>query len=95
MAQRKFQFYEIVRIKDGNPELAEIHGERGVVIGIAEDDGAPEYGVYVHRDEMCWQVPEADLESKGESSSREALYGDESAVRVRLDETGRRQIVDE
>jgi len=89
ISNSKFQFYEIVRIRKSNPDLGEIHGERGAILGIARDEcGAFEYGVFIFRDEICWSVAEDDLESTGEHSRREDFY-DNSVIKVKVDEQGR------
>jgi|GEM_PF-347271 len=94
MARARFELYDIVRVRESNPELAEIHGERGAILAIADrEDGRREYGVFVYRDEMVWQLAEEDLEATGERTSREALYGD-SAARVIVDGQGRGRAVD-
>lgn len=94
MTSPKFALYEIVRVRRENPELTEIHGERGVILGITDLEHGPiEYGVFIHRDEMLWQVSEEDLEATGQYSSREELYGN-TVVRVAVDEQGRGTIVD-
>lgn len=66
MPTPRFQPSEIVRVATGNPDLAEIHGERGVIPGITDGDGlAREYGVFIYRDEICWQLAEHELEPTG------------------------------
>jgi len=91
---RRFLFYEVVRVRNDNPELAEIHGELGAVVGVADSSKGPvEYGVLVFRDEMCWQVSEDDLESTGKCLSRDELYSGER-VRVRVDEEGRGSVAE-
>lgn len=93
MAPPRFALYEIVRVRRENQELLEIHGERGAILGIVDrDDGPNEYGVFIYRDEMVWQVSEDDLEATGEHSSREEQYGD-AVVRVAVDDQGRGTVV--
>ena len=89
MAEPKFQFYEYVRVVSVDPELAEINGERGAVLGRSEDEhGGYGYAVLIDRDGICWSVEEADLEATGEVGTRADFYGDEP-VRVRVDGNGR------
>ncbi|WP_297802234.1 Imm31 family immunity protein [Arenimonas sp. GDDSR-1] len=94
MAEPKFQFYEYVRVRADNPALAEIHGQRGAVLGRSEDDeGGYGYAVSIERDGICWSVEEADLEATGEFGTRADFYGDES-IRVRVDAEGRGTLAD-
>ncbi len=94
MSQPKFRVYEIVRVGKNNPELAEIHGERGAILGMTDGMSGPiEYGVYIYRDEILWQVSEDDLEATGEHASRGDFY-DDTVVRVNVDEKGRGRIAD-
>ena len=52
MAEPKFQFYEYVRVVSADPELAEIDGERGAILGRSEDeDGGYGYAVLIAREE--------------------------------------------
>lgn len=89
MAEPKFQFYEYVRVVSADPELAEIDGERGAILGRSEDeDGGYGYAVLIARDGLCWSVAEADLQATGEFGTRADFYGDES-IRVRVDADGR------
>ena len=89
MAEPKFQFYEYVRVVSEDPELAEIDGERGAVLGRSEDeDGGYGYAVLIKRDSLCWSVDEADLQTTGEFGTRADFYGDGS-IRVRVDGNGR------
>ena len=47
MSKPKFQFYEVVRVISNNPELAEIQGETGAILGLSEHgDPEYEYGVF-------------------------------------------------
>lgn len=82
----RFVFDEGVRITSGNPDLAAIHGERGVVCARGEDALAPTYGVFVYRDQEVWSVAERDLEPTGKTDPREAPT---HALRVRVDAQGR------
>ncbi len=96
MANPKFQFYEIVRVASSDLELTEIQGEIGAVLGMSEHenkDGKFNYGVHIYRDEICWDIPEDDLEATGVFSCREEFY-DDTSIRVRVDEQGRGWLVD-
>lgn len=94
MPNPKFQFYGKVRVASNNPELAEIGGEIGAILGIAEnDDGSFGYAVFIYRDEICLNIAEDDLEATGEFDRRETFY-DDSSIRVRVDELGQGWIVD-
>ena len=94
MLKPRFQFYEIVRVASSDPELTEIHGERGAILGVSENDnGTFGYAVFIYRDEICWDLAEGELEATGEFSRREEFY-DGTSIRVRVDEQGRGWIVD-
>ena len=82
----RFAFDEVVRIVTDDPELAEVNGERGVVLGRTEEGLAPGYGVFVYRAQEVWCVEEADIEATGEFDQREAAP---AALRVLVDEQGR------
>jgi hypothetical protein len=91
----KFQFYEIVRINSNNPELAEIQGETGAILGRSdEENGLYSYGVFIDRDEICWCVAEEDIESTGVVLQRADFYDDNRVIRVQVDEQGRGIIAD-
>lgn len=95
MGTPRFQFYETVRVASDDPELAEIRGERGAILGMSEhDDGTFGYAVFIFRDEMCWDLAESELEATGVFGRREDFYDDPSVVRVRVDEQGRGWIAD-
>jgi len=61
----RFDFREVVRVVSDDPELAEIHGDTGVILGRGDDLSAPEYGVFIYREERVWSLPEEALESTG------------------------------
>lgn len=95
MPEPRFQFYEHVRVVSTDPELAEIQGEVGVILGRAElDDGAFSYGVFIDRDEICWDLPEEALVSMGQIDQCEDHY-DGTSIGVRVDEQGRGWLADE
>lgn len=90
MTKPKFQFYEVVRVISDDPELAEIHGETGAILGLSEHgDPEYEYGVFINRDEIVWSVAEHDLESTGVFLKRADFYDDSVSIRVQVDEQGR------
>ena len=94
MPNPRFQFYEKVRLASSKPELAEIHGAIGAVLGRAEhEDGSFSYGVYIYRDEICWSIAEEDLEATGDFDSRETFY-DGTSIRVHVDEQGQGWLAD-
>lgn len=95
MPTPKFQFYEVVRVLSNSPELAEIHGETGAILGISEH-GEPEYeyGVFIDRDDCVWSVSESNLESTGVIRQRADFYDDNISIRVQVDEQGRSTIAD-
>jgi hypothetical protein len=96
MTNPKFQFYEVVQVLPNSPELAEIHGETGAILGISEQ-GEPEYGygVFIDRDETVWSVAESDLVSTGVMMQRADFYDDSVVVRVQVDEQGYGTIADD
>ena len=85
----RFDFDDVVRVVSDDPELAEINGERAVVVGKSERL-PPGYGVWIYRDELVWSVEEADLEGTGETDPREPPT---HAVRVAVDDAGRGTVV--
>lgn len=95
MTKPKFQFYEVVRVISADPELAEIRGETGPILGLSEH-GEPEYeyGVFIDRDGMLWSVAERDLQSTGEIKQRADFYDDNVSIRVQIDEQGRGAVAD-
>lgn len=58
---RPFSMDQRVRIISPDPDYAEVRGQVGTVVGVA-DAGPLEYGVWVERDQTVWQVPVAGLE---------------------------------
>lgn len=89
MPSPKFQFYEIVRVVSRNDELTEIQGQRGAILGMSEDvDNTVRYGVFIFRDEICWNLDEDDLEAADECARREDFY-DGTSIHVQVDEEGR------
>ena len=86
----KFQFYEIVYVSSPKPELTEVYGQTGAILGMAEDDqGQFYYGVFIAREEMCWSIAEQDLKTTGIIAEHSAFYDDNQSLRGRFDEQGR------
>lgn len=86
----KFQFYEIVSVSSTRPELAEIYGQTGAILGMADDEkGNFYYGVFLDSEGVCWSIAEPDLTSTGMVSERCAFYDDNQSLRVQVDEQGR------
>ena len=90
----KYEFYERVRVTSDKPELVEINGEVGAVLGMAEDGLQTFYAVFIYRDEECWHVEEKSLRATGEFDERENFY-DGSRLRVSVDEGGAGRILGE
>ncbi|HYE94663.1 MAG TPA: GNAT family N-acetyltransferase, partial [Rubricoccaceae bacterium] len=86
----RFAFDEVVRIVSDDPTLAEVNGERGVIVGRGDPAFPPGYGVFVYRDERVWDVDEPDLEPTGETDPR---LPPTHAIRVRVDAQGRGEAV--
>ncbi|ETX06705.1 Imm31 family immunity protein [Candidatus Entotheonella palauensis] len=91
----KFQFYEVVKVVSAKPELSEISGLTGVIMGMSEnEDGHFGYAVSIFDVDEGWCAMEEDLISMGTYMRREDFY-DGSSVRVRVDpETGEGHIVE-
>jgi hypothetical protein len=95
MSKPKFQFYEVVRVVSNQPELVEIQGETGAILGLSEH-GEPEYeyGVFIERDGFLWSVAESDLETTGVFLQRSDFYDDKVSIRVQVDGQGRGTLAD-
>lgn len=85
----KFSFYEVVEINPERPDLKEIEGLRGVVLGMVENEqGNWVYAVHMLSTEESWDVLESELISVGEFMTREDFY-DGGSAKVEVDpETG-------
>ena len=100
--KNKFNAYDVVKIMSQNPELVEINGKEGIVLGvpqIEEDYSIFTYSVYVldpkGKMEECWSVDEEDLQPTGKKMKEEDIYTGET-VRVRVDpETGEGYLVED
>jgi hypothetical protein len=90
----KYQLYERVRVTSDKPELVEINGEVGAVLGMAEEDAQAFYVVFIYRDKECWHVEEKCLRARGEFDERENFY-DGSRLRVSVDGDGVGRILGE
>lgn len=95
MAQNKFDFYEVVVVKDTNDQRnAEIVGARGCVLGMAQCEESELWYYSVSIEGICWSVAEEKLSKTGEFRSRSDFYSGES-IRVRVDPaTGEGSVVD-
>jgi len=60
----KFKDQDLVIVLSDNPELEEVHGEKGEILGRSDEyeNGTRDYGVFIFRDEILWQIHESDLE---------------------------------
>lgn len=87
--QALHKFYDVVLINSDRKSLAEINGQNGTILGMAENgQGDWSYSVYMLKTEECWDVMESELEATGESMKREDFYdGDSITVEVNV-ETG-------
>lgn len=86
----RFAFDDVVRVVSSDPELAEINGERGVIVGRGDDTSNPGYGVFIYRLERVWCVDEHEIQPTGERDPRPAPT---TAIRVSVDEQGRGDII--
>jgi len=84
MTSSPFAFNEVVVVQFSRPELREIAGKRGVILGMAEDAGQWSYSVSVESSGICWSVGASDIKSTGEVRRREEFY-DGSSIRVSKD----------
>jgi hypothetical protein len=84
MTSSPFAFYEVVVVHSSRPELREIAGERGVILGMAEEAGQWSYAVSVESSGICWSLGASDIKSTGEVRRREDFY-DASSIRVSKD----------
>ncbi|QUJ69551.1 immunity protein 31 (plasmid) [Photobacterium sp. GJ3] len=87
----KFDYYEVVKVSSKRPELSEINGFDGAILGFAEDDdGIFWYAVDILTTGECWDVMENELISTGKMMSREDFYTGESiSVSVTQDGEGK------
>ena len=84
MTPSPFAFYEVVVIESSRPELRDVAGERGVIMGMAEEDGQWSYAVSIESRGTSWSVFKSDIKSTGEVRRREEFY-DGSSIRVSKD----------
>lgn len=67
MRDTRFKYNDCVRIIGNTPELSEIAGSRGVIVGFALEADEIDYGVLVEGDDwLCWQIPESQIISSTE-----------------------------
>ena len=81
MSASQFSFYEEVLVRSSREELAEVLGERGVILGMAEKEGRWSYAVMIESSGICWSVEAGDLSRTGRIRTREEFY-DGASVRV-------------
>jgi hypothetical protein len=95
MSSPKFQFYEVVRVLPICADLAEIHGETGMILGLSEHgDPEYEYGVFIESNGYLWSVPESNLESTAVIKQRADFYDDTKVIHVQVDSQGCGTIAD-
>ncbi len=60
----KFNDHDLVIVLSNNPELEEIQGEKGEILGCSDEyeNGTRDFGVFILRDEILWQIHESDIE---------------------------------
>ena len=88
--KNKFKFYEIVKVVSTNPELSEINGKIGTILGMSENDGLWIYSVSFEDLESGWCADEVVLVSTHRFAKREDFYTGESVkVLVSPDGKGR------
>ena len=91
----KYQFYERVRISSKDPELTEVDGELGAVLGKSQNQaGSWFYTVFVYRTSICWVLPQGELERTGEFDRRETFF-DGASLNVQVDEEGHGELSEE
>ena len=71
-------------VESTRPELREIVGERGVVMGMAEEAGQWSYSVSIESRGVSCSVRASDIKSTGQFRRREEFY-DGSSIRVSKD----------
>jgi len=89
--ENRFRFYEVVTIAlEPGPELEEIAGREGTVLGMSQDEKGAKwtYAVAVTSNGEVWHIEEQHLESTGQIRERSEVYSGES-IRVKVNrETG-------
>jgi hypothetical protein len=90
----KFDFYEEVRILSGDPKVARLVGQVGVVLGRTETEDRQTwcYAVQLTNERAGYCFFESELETTGNHFLREDFY-DGTSVRVLVDNRGRGTIV--
>ena len=83
----KYDFYEIVIIKQDNSLPQYIHRKEGVVLGKAQDEnGSWYYTVSLPIDNnQCWSFSENQLEKTGKKKQRSDFY-DGKSLKVKANE---------
>ncbi|TNE71274.1 hypothetical protein EP331_09865 [bacterium] len=61
--QKEISYKSVVKILSRNPELQEVWGKIGEVVGRSDtyEDGSVDWGVFVFDTEQVWQIHESDL----------------------------------
>ena len=81
----KFQLYEVVKVISNHPNLPEINGQEGHVIGIYDNGDRPSsYSVLFYEldEDPCREIEESALLTTGRIGKREDHYpGDTIKVR--------------
>jgi hypothetical protein len=81
----KFDFYEVVTINTTNPKKSYLNGQRGAVLGKAENaDGGHGYDIWIYKFNEVFSLDEEELLATGEFDKRESFYSGES-IRVSVD----------
>lgn len=94
MTPPRFGFYQQVCIACPFAENAGFAGEVGAVVSLGTEPGElVRVGVLLEKSGRVVCFAEAELRATGRQFRREDLYNDRQAVRVRVDEQGRGQIV--
>jgi hypothetical protein len=67
MRNTRFKSNDCVKVIGSIPELKEIEGSRGVIVGFALDAKEIDYGVLVEADAwLGWQIPESQITASPE-----------------------------
>jgi hypothetical protein len=92
--EARFQYYEIVRIREGLPGKQELGGLEGAILGMSQEaNGSWGYAVSLYSDGYTYHVTDCEIEPTGRMDRRESFY-DGTSVRVSVDlETGEGSII--
>jgi Immunity protein 31 len=82
----KFQFYEVVRILEGQGVRPYLVGCEGVVVGRAgNEDGEWSYAIAIPSTEFTWSFDEKNLTATGKFRKREDFY---SGISIKVTSKG-------